>query len=84
MAFEKILLVFAGALIGGLVNGLTGFGTGLTAMGLWLYVISPSVAASLVIVCSFVAQVLTFPMIWRSIEWSRVPPFIPPGILGVL
>jgi uncharacterized membrane protein YfcA len=39
MAFEKILLVFAGALIGGLVNGLTGFGTGLTAMGSMSYLL---------------------------------------------
>jgi uncharacterized protein len=83
MASEQILLVFAGALIGGLVNGLTGFGTGLTAMGIWLYAISPPVAASLVVICSFVAQVLTFPMMWRSIEWRRVLPFIPAGVLGV-
>ena len=83
MAFEHILLVFLGALAGGVVNGLTGFGTGITAMGLWLYAISPPVAASLVIVCSFVSQVQTFPIVWRSIEWKRVLPFLVPGILGV-
>jgi uncharacterized membrane protein YfcA len=79
----QVLLVLAGALLGGVVNGLTGFGTGITAMGLWLYAISPPVAASLVIICSIVSQVQTLPMIWRSIEWSRVLPYAIPGLLGV-
>ena len=72
-----------GALAGGLVNGLTGFGTGITAMGVWLYAISPAVAASLVIVCSVVSQIQTLPMIWRAIRWRQVLPFVVPGILGV-
>ncbi len=83
MAVEQIILVFLGALAGGLVNGLTGFGTGLTAMGLWLNAISPAVAATLVVICSVVAQIQTFPMIWHSIEWRRLWPFILPGLLGV-
>ena len=83
MTFEQVILVLLGALAGGLVNGLTGFGTGITAMGLWLYAVSPSTAASLVIICSFTAQVLTLPMIWRTINWSRVLPFVVPGLLGV-
>jgi uncharacterized membrane protein YfcA len=80
---HQIVLVLLGALAGGLVNGLTGFGTGITAMGIWLYAISPPVAASLVIICSVVSQAQTLPMIWRAIEWSRVLPFLVPGLLGV-
>lgn len=83
MELGQVLLVLAGALAGGVVNGLTGFGTGITAMGIWLYAVSPPVAASLVIICSIVSQVQTLPMIWRSIEWSRVLPYAMPGLLGV-
>lgn len=83
MLHEQIVLVFLGALAGGLVNGLTGFGTGITALGLWLYVISPTVAASLVVICSLVAQIQMLPMIWRSIEWRRISVFIIPGLIGV-
>jgi uncharacterized membrane protein YfcA len=83
MGVDQIALVLLGALAGGFVSGLTGFGTGITAMGFWLYAISPSVAASLVIVCSVVSQVQTLPMIWRAIEWRRVLPFVVPGLLGV-
>jgi uncharacterized membrane protein YfcA len=83
MEREQIILVLLGALAGGFVNGLTGFGTGITAIGVWLYAISPQVAASLAIICSIVSQLQTLPMIWRSIEWSRVLPFAIPGLLGV-
>jgi uncharacterized membrane protein YfcA len=83
MGLDQIGLVLLGALAGGIVNGLTGFGTGITAMGVWLYAISPPVAASLVIICSVVSQVQTLPMVWGAIEWRRVLPFVVPGLLGV-
>ena len=75
--------VFLGALSGGFVSGLAGFGTGLTALGIWLHVMSPPLAASLVVVCSVVAQVQTIPVIWRVIDRRRVAPFIIGGLAGV-
>ena len=83
MGLPDIALVVLGALAGGFVSGLTGFGTGITAMGLWLYALSPPVAASLVVVCSVISQAQTLPMIWRTIEWRRVLPYVVPGLLGV-
>jgi uncharacterized protein len=83
MGLDQVVLVLLGALAGGIVNGLTGFGTGLTAMALWLYAISPTTAASLVIICSVVSQFQTLPLIWRAIWWERVLPLVVPGVLGV-
>lgn len=83
MGLDQIAVVLLGALAGGFVNGLTGFGTAIVAMGLWLYAISPPVAASLAIICSVVSQVQTLPMIWRVIDWPRVLPFVVPGLLGI-
>jgi len=40
MGSEQVVVVFAGALAGGIVNGLTGFGTALTVLGIWLYAIT--------------------------------------------
>ena len=37
-------LVLLGALTGGFVSGLVGFGTAMTALGIWLYVLPPSLA----------------------------------------
>lgn len=78
-----VVILVAGALAGGVVNGLAGFGTGITAMGIWLYAVSPTVAATLVIVCSLVAQLQTLPKIRHAIELKRVVPFIVPGLIGV-
>lgn len=83
MSTEQILIVLVGALAAGFVNGLTGFGTGITAMGLWLYAVPPPVAASLVIICSLVAQLQNAALVWRFIAWRRVLPFILPGLAGV-
>jgi uncharacterized protein len=83
MAAEQIALVLLGALAGGLVNGLTGFGTAITALGIWLYVISPTAASSLAIICAIASQVQTLPMIWRHIRWDLALPLTVPGLLGV-
>ena len=83
MGYEQIVLVLAGAFAGGIVNGLTGFGTALTAMGLWLYALPPTVAASLAIICSSVSQLQTLHLIWRTVRWRRVLTFVLPGVLGV-
>ncbi|PIW30698.1 MAG: permease [Rhodospirillales bacterium CG15_BIG_FIL_POST_REV_8_21_14_020_66_15] len=75
--------ILAGAVAGGFVSGLTGFGTGLTALAVWLTVVEPRVAAPLVVICSIVAQLLTLPAIWHAISWPRVLPFILGGVVGV-
>jgi hypothetical protein len=77
------LVVTAGALIGGFVSGLAGFGTGLAALGIWLHVIEPIPAATLVAVCSVVSQAQTLPAIWHAIDRRRVWPMIAAGLLGV-
>ena len=77
------LVILLGALSGGFVSGLAGFGTGLTAMGIWLHVMQPSLASSLVVVCSVIAQVQTIPVIWRVIKPRQVAPFIIGGLAGV-
>lgn len=77
------LAVLAGGFAGGFVNGLTGFGTGLAAMNIWLQVMLPIVASPLVVICSLVGQLQSLPKIWHAIVWSRVIPFILGGLIGV-
>jgi uncharacterized protein len=83
MGLGQIVLVVVGAFAGGIVNGLTGFGTAITAMGIWLYAIPPTIAASVAIICSVVSQTQTLHLIWRSIRWDRLLPFVLPGVVGV-
>ena len=77
------VLLFVGALAGGFVSGLAGFGTALMALGIWLYVLPPSVAVPLVLICSIVAQTSTLPSIWRSIDFKLLWPFVLGGVAGV-
>ena len=75
--------VIIGALAGGFVTGLAGFGTGLTALIFWLYVLPPQVAATLVIVVSMASQVQSLPTIVRNFEPERLLPFVIPRVVGV-
>ena len=76
-------LVLAGALIGGLLNGLTGFGTGLTALPFWLQVLEPAVAAQLVSVASIAGHLPALPSLWRDSDWRALAPMLAGGLLGV-
>ncbi|MBE9558857.1 MAG: sulfite exporter TauE/SafE family protein [Proteobacteria bacterium] len=77
------LFVLAGALLAGFVNGLAGFGTGLVALGLWLHVIDPVLAAPLVVICSVIAQLQSLISIRPKFDLRRLWPFLLGGIMGV-
>jgi uncharacterized membrane protein YfcA len=83
MTAATYALLFLGALAGGFVSGLAGFGTALMALGIWLYVLPPSMAVPLVLICSVVAQTSTLPSIWRTIDFRLVWPFLIGGLAGV-
>jgi uncharacterized membrane protein YfcA len=83
MTTFTIAVLFLGALAGGFVAGLAGFGTALMALGIWLYVVPPTVAVPLVLICSVIAQTSTMPSIWRTIDFKLVWPFLIGGLAGV-
>jgi uncharacterized protein len=83
MSMIAMVVLLFGALAGGFVSGLAGFGTALMALGIWLYVVTPDVAVQLVLICSIVAQTWTLPSIWKSIDFKLVTPFLIGGLAGV-
>jgi hypothetical protein len=76
-------IVLAGALAGGFVNGLTGFGTGLTALPLWLLALEPPVAAQLVSAASVAGHIFTLPATRHAIDWRQLAPMLVAGLIGV-
>ncbi|MEN3288422.1 MAG: uncharacterized protein V7634_2722 [Bradyrhizobium sp.] len=76
-------LLLIGALAGGFVSGLAGFGTALMTLGIWLYVLPPTSAVQLVLICSIVAQSATLPSMWKRFNLSIIWPFIVGGLAGV-
>jgi uncharacterized protein len=83
MTTATYALLFLGALAGGFVSGLAGFGTALMALGIWLYVLPPSMAVPLVLVCSVIAQTSTLPSIWKTLDFRLIGPFLVGGLAGV-
>jgi uncharacterized membrane protein YfcA len=79
----ELILILVGAFIGGFVSGLTGFGTALTAIPLWVQVLPPATAGALAAAASVLSQVQTLHLIRKSIVWRRVLPFILAGLVGV-
>lgn len=78
-----LALILAGALAGGFVNGLTGFGTALTGLPLWLQAVEPLVAAQLASACSVLGHVTALPTIWGAVDWRRLLPMLIAGLVGV-
>jgi len=81
--WQALALVLAGALIGGFVNGLTGFGTGLTALPLWLQAVEPLIAAQLVSAASVIGHAASVRVIAHAIDWRRLAPMLIAGLVGV-
>jgi uncharacterized membrane protein YfcA len=78
-----IALVVAGALAAGFVNGLSGTGYALVALGFWLHAMSPVTAAPLLALCSVSGHIQSLPRIWKGVIWSRLWPFLAGGLIGV-
>ncbi|MEM1200845.1 MAG: sulfite exporter TauE/SafE family protein [Pseudomonadota bacterium] len=78
-----IILLLVGAFLAGIVTGLTGFGTALTAMALWLYVVTPVLAAPLVAFCSLASHLFTVRKIWPDMDVRAALPFVIGGLLGI-
>lgn len=82
-SWTAIALIALGGFAGGLVNGLTGFGTALSAMPFWLQAVSPPIAAQLGAAGGVAGQVLTFRSIWHTINWRGLAPMLIAGLIGV-
>lgn len=78
-----IAIVVAGALAAGFVNGLSGTGYALVALGFWLQAMSPLTAAPLTALCGVAGHVQSLPRIWSGVRWTRLWPMLVAGIIGV-
>jgi uncharacterized protein len=76
-------IITLGAFAGGFVNGLTGFGTGLSAMPIWLQSLSPVLAAQLAAAGAVAGQLTTLKAIWHVIDWRALAPMLIAGLIGV-
>src|SRR5262245_9825696 len=80
---QALTFIVAGALAGGLVNGLTGFGTALTGLPLWLQAVEPVLAAQLASGCSVLGHVSTIAAVSGKVDLRRLAPMLVAGLIGI-
>jgi uncharacterized membrane protein YfcA len=82
MTFELPLFLFA-TFAGAFIAGLSGFAFGLVAASLWLYILSPSQSAALIIGFGLLVQGYSVWKLRRALDWHRLRPFVAGAALGV-
>ncbi len=80
---HDLLWIVAGGLLGGFVNGLSGFGLAMAAIPLWLLALSPANTASLAAICAVAAHLQSVSLIVHAIDTRRLAPFIVGGLIGI-
>ncbi|ASJ72853.1 sulfite exporter TauE/SafE family protein [Granulosicoccus antarcticus] len=85
MPIEFYLYLIAGALAGGFINGLAGFGTALFALGFWLQILEPGQAVPMVLVSAIVPGLQGAWIVRTEIlnQPKRLMRFLLPGLVGV-
>jgi uncharacterized membrane protein YfcA len=83
LPIDTIAFLVAGAALAGLVMGLVGFGTGLAALGLWLFVVDPVLAVPLVSICSLATTAFTLRAYAHAVSWARLAPFFAGAAAGL-
>jgi len=85
MTTSFIIVLLAGAVAGGFMNGLAGFGTALLALGFWLQIMPATQAVSIVLVMSVASSVQGLWIVRNEIgaNRARLARFLLPGLIGL-
>ncbi|HEX2012471.1 MAG TPA: sulfite exporter TauE/SafE family protein [Roseateles sp.] len=80
---STIALVAIGAIAAGFVQGLSGFGFGMTAMSVWAWALEPRLAAALAVFGALTGQIIAALNLRRGFHWRALLPFLLGGAIGV-
>ena len=80
---ETVAVIALGAVIAGFVQGLSGFGFGLTALSVWAWMVEPGLAAVLAVFGGLVGQIIAAVTMRRGFKFALLAPFILGGFAGI-
>src|SRR5690349_11356307 len=80
---ETFAIVILGAAVAGFVQGLSGFGFAMTAIGIWAWVLDPRLTATLGVFGALSGQVFTMITTRRGFGWRLVMPFLAGAVAGL-
>lgn len=81
MVFYVVLI--AGAMVAGFVQGISGFAFALVAMSFWVWVVDPTLAAALAVFGGLLGQLIAAFSVRRGFNWRQLLPFILGGVAGI-
>lgn len=81
--YVYLLVLVAGAFIAAFVIGAVGFADALILNAIWLHFMDPVTAIPLVVSCGLIMHLVPVFKLRKVLDFSRLPPFIVGGILGV-
>lgn len=76
-------IIAIGAALAGFVQGLSGFGFGLTAMSIWAWTIDPRLAAAMTVFGALTGQVIAAVTVRRGFDMKTLLPFVIGGLVGI-
>jgi uncharacterized membrane protein YfcA len=79
----ELALIVVGAVVAGFVQGLSGFGFSMVSMSIWIWGLSPQLAAVLAVFGSLVGQVVGVFSVRRGLSLAALLPFLAGGLLGI-
>ncbi|WP_372824018.1 sulfite exporter TauE/SafE family protein [Polaromonas sp.] len=79
----QTLVIIAGAIAAGFVQGLSGFGFGLVAMSFWAWTIDPRLAAAMAVFGALTGQIIAAVTVRRGFDLKTLAPFVVGGLLGL-
>lgn len=77
------LVVIAGAVAAGFVQGLSGFAFGLVAMSFWAWTLDTRLAAAMAVFGALTGQIVAAVMVRRRIDFALLLPFLAGGLAGI-
>jgi uncharacterized membrane protein YfcA len=83
MPAPELIVLVAGAVAAGFVQGLSGFGFSLVAMSFWAWAIDPRIAAVTAVFGALTGQVVAAVTVRRGFHLARLLPFIAGGLVGI-
>lgn len=75
--------VAGGAVVAGLVQGMSGFGFSMTAIAVWAWLVPPQLVAPMAVFGSLIGQMIATGANRRGFSLRRVLPFILGGLAGI-
>lgn len=82
MDLQTVVLV-AGAIVAGFVQGLSGFAFGMVALSFWAWAVDPKLAAALAVCGALTGQVVAAATVRRGFDGRVLAPFLAGGLTGI-